>query len=104
MYTYMSTYLAMYFISFPVSLTDETSSLVFVFSFALSHSRSLSCMRTCHSFRDRYCEPTETNLFFQAIRGHNDPEYRQIILRSCYHAAIHSEVFLRIANILDQFS
>ena len=72
----------------------HTRSLVFVFSFALSHSCSLSCMRTCHRFRDRYYELTETNLSFQAIRGHNDPEYRQIILRSCYRTGIHSEIFL----------
>lgn len=62
-----------------------------VFPFPLLHSRSLSCMRTCHNFCDRYYKPTETNLFFQAIRGHSVPEYRQIILCSCYRARTHSE-------------
>lgn len=62
-----------------------------VFPFPLLHSRSLSCMRTCHNFCDRYYKPTETNLFFQAIRGHSVPEYRQIILCSCYRARTHSK-------------
>ena len=48
--------------SFP--LLAYSRSCPIVFPFPLLHSRSLSCMRTCHNFCDRYYKPTETNLFF----------------------------------------
>ena len=50
--------------SFP--LLAYSRSCPIVFPFPLLHSRSLSCMRTCHNFCDRYYKPTETNLFFSS--------------------------------------
>lgn len=90
--------------SFP--LLAYSRSCPIVFPFPLLHSRSLSCMRTCHNFCDRYYKPTETNLFFQAIRGHSVPEYRQIILCSCYRARMHSEFCfaLQMSNYSSYFS
>lgn len=90
--------------SFP--LLAYSRSCPIVFPFPLLHSRSLSCMRTCHNFCDRYYKPTETNLFFQAIRGHSVPEYRQIILCSCYRARMHSEscFALQMSNYSSYFS
>lgn len=63
-------------------LLPYSRSCPIVFPFPLLHSRSLSCMRTCHNFCDRYYKPTETNLFFKQYAATVSPN---IDRSSCVH-------------------
>lgn len=79
----------------------------------LSYSHFLFCtlvlFRACArvtTFAIVITSPLKPTFFFQAIRGHSVPEYRQIILCSCYRARMHSEscFALQMSNYSSYFS